>query len=93
MSWFSKLFGSDSGGGDPDTAASETYKDFEITPTPMKEAGGYRIAATITKTVDGVEKTHHLVRADTINSLDDAVKASVGKARQIIDEQGERMFG
>jgi len=40
-----------------------------------------------------VEKTHNLVRADTINDYDEAVKASIGKAKQMIDEQGERLFG
>ena len=90
MSWFGKLFG---GGGEAANAAAlETYKDFQIQPAPMKEPGGYRIAATITKTVDGAEKTHKLVRADTINDLEDAVKASVGKAQQMIDEQGDRLF-
>lgn len=91
MSWFGKLFGG--GGEKAATAPSETYKDFEITPAPMKEGQGYRIAATITKSVDGVEKIHNLVRADTINDYDEAVKASIGKAKQMIDEQGERLFG
>lgn len=91
MAWLSKLFGG--GAQTPDAAASETYNDFQITPTPMKEPGGYRIAATITKTVDGVEKTHKLVRADTINDLSQAEQASIGKAKQMIDEQGDRLFG
>jgi len=90
MAFWAKLFG---GGAEASDAAHvETYKDFTIVPAPIKESGGYRVAATITKTVDGVEKTHHLVRADTINSLDDAIKASVGKAQQMIDEQGDRIF-
>ena len=89
MSWFGKLFG----GGSQSAPTAETYKDFQITPAPMKEPGGYRIAATITKTIDGVEKTHKLVRADTITNLEDAMKASIGKAQQMIDEQGDRLFG
>ena len=91
MAWLSKIFG----GGDkaPDAAASETYEGFDITPTPMKESQGYRIAATIIKTVDGVEKSHKLVRADTINDYEGAIKASIGKAKQMIDEQGDRLFG
>lgn len=90
MAFWSKLFGG--GGETPAAAAQETYKDFTIIPNPMKEPGGYRIAATITKMIDGDEKTHHLVRADTINNMDDAMKASVGKAQQMIDEQGDRLF-
>lgn len=90
MSLFGKLFGG--GGAKADAAVAETYKDFQIIPTPVKESGGYRIAATITKTVDGVDKTHKLVRADTITDLDEAIKASVGKAQQMINEQGDRIF-
>jgi hypothetical protein len=36
---------------------------------------------------------HELVRADTMASLEDATAISLAKARQMIDEQGERLFG
>ena len=85
MSLLSKLFG----GGSAPEPQSETYEGFKITPRPAKEGSRYRIGATIEK--DG--QTHHLIRADMLETLDDANQASVRKARQMIDEQGVRLFG
>lgn len=90
MSLLTKLFGV--GKAETKPSNEEAYKDFQIIPAPIKESSGYRIAATITKTIDGVEKSHSLVRADTINNLDEAIKATIGKAQQMIDEQGDRIF-
>ena len=91
MSFLKKLFGG--GGGSESEAKSETYKDFRITPTPIKEGNTYRVSATIEKDVDGKTKTHEFVRADTIQGLDEAQAACIRKAKQVIDEQGERIFG
>ena len=86
MSWLSKLFGG--GAAEPEAAPAETYKDFSITPQPMKEGQGWRIAALIEK--DG--QSHQLIRADVINDLEVARTASVNKAKQMVDEQGMRLF-
>lgn len=91
MSILSRLFGSVKA----DTAATakvEEYKGYKITPQPTKEAQGYRVCAVIEGTVNGEAKSHMLVRADTINDFDDAVTVSSNKARQMIDEQGDRLF-
>ena len=85
MSLFSKLFG---GGGDTQKSTSETYKDFIITPGPQKDPSGWRIASTIEK--DG--KTHQLIRADVIQDKGEAEVASVNKAKQLIDQMGDRLF-
>ena len=94
MSLFSKLFG---GGGGSERAApkaqSVEYEGFTITPAPVSEGGRYRIGARIEKEVGGEMKSHQLIRADVLESLDAANEASLGKARQMIDEQGERLFG
>ncbi len=87
MSLFSKLFGG--GGSAEPEAEAETYEGFRITPSPAREGGRFRIGATIAK--DG--RTHHLIRADMLETLEDANEASVRKAKQMIDEQGERLFG
>lgn len=84
MSLLSKLFG----GGSASTTEPEAYKDYAITAVPEKESNGWRLAAKIEK--DG--KTHHLIRADVIQDKDAADAASIAKARQMIDEQGERLF-
>lgn len=87
MSLFKKLFG---GGTTPaNTAQAVEHNGFHITPMPQKESQGHRIAAKIEK--DG--KEHMMIRADTYASPDTAVEASISKARQVIDQMGERIFG
>lgn len=92
MSLLSKLFGG--GGAKPAPKAEpQDYQGFAITPEPVNEGGRYRIGAMITKDIGGETKTHHLIRADTLDDHKSAVEASVRKAKQVIDEQGERLFG
>ena len=88
MSLFSKLFG----GGAPKGPVAEDYNGFSIFAEPMKDGSKYRIAARIEKSIDGELKTHQLIRADTLESLEAAVAASRAKAQQVIDEQGDRLF-
>lgn len=92
MSLLSKLFG----GGDKAAAKEaepENYKGFNIFAEPISEGGQFRVAARIEKEIDGDLKTHQLIRADLINNRDEATTASTNKAKQIIDEQGDRLFG
>lgn len=93
MSFFKKLFGGDTAA--PVVAAQKTqdYKGFTIRPTPFQEGGQYQTCGIISKDVDGVVKEHKLIRADRFPSLDDATETTVRKARQVIDEQGNRIFG
>jgi hypothetical protein len=96
MSFWKKLFGGSSGG---DTAAPTPsaepihYKDYVITATPFKEDGQYQTCGVITREVDGEIKSHRLIRADRFPSLDDATETTIRKAKQMIDEQGDRIFG
>jgi len=91
MSFLSKLLGL-SGGVAP-AAQSTEYQGFDIAPAPMKEGSKYRICAEITKEVDDGEMLRHtLVRADVFEGLDQAEDATLRKAKQVIDEQGERLF-
>ena len=91
MSFFKSLFG---GGGGAKAAAARTedYNGFKITPSPYPEGGQYQLAGTITKEIAGVAKEHKFVRADRFSSADDAVEFTLLKARQIIDQQGDRLF-
>ena len=92
MSIFSKLFG---GGASKSTPAEppQVYKDFTITADPMREGDQYRISARIEREIGGELKSHHLIRADTMGDRDQAVEASIAKAKQMIDEQGNGLFG
>ncbi|MEO0637772.1 MAG: HlyU family transcriptional regulator [Pseudomonadota bacterium] len=91
MSFFKKLFGG-SDGAKATPKPVEVYKDFSITPDPMQDGQQWRLAGFITKTVDGEEKRHHLIRADVFASADLAATAMVAKARLVIDEQGDGLF-
>ncbi|SIT82827.1 hypothetical protein SAMN05421665_1545 [Yoonia rosea] len=84
MPFFSNLFG---GKAAPE-AETETYKDFTITPAPESASNGWRIGARIER--DG--QVHDLIRADVLQSKEQAEEASVAKAKQMIDEQGDRLF-
>ncbi|MEM9582640.1 MAG: HlyU family transcriptional regulator [Pseudomonadota bacterium] len=90
MSLLSKLFGG-SKSAEPDEKI-ETYKDFKITPTPIREGSKFRLSARIDKDLNGEARSHTLIRADLFGGQDEAAEASVLKARQMIDEQGERLF-
>jgi hypothetical protein len=85
---FGKLFGKRE---KPDLEP-ERYNDFAIYPAAQKVDGGFRLAARIEKQVGADLKTYHLIRADTLNSQEAADTAAVSKAKQVIDEQGERLF-
>ncbi|WP_112322459.1 HlyU family transcriptional regulator [Oceanibium sediminis] len=89
MSLFSKLFG---GGASTPEVEPETHNGFRIIPEPIPEGGQFRLAARIEKEVGGETRSHKMIRADTFTSAEDAVKAASAKARQVIDEQGERLF-
>ncbi|TNC59326.1 HlyU family transcriptional regulator [Rubellimicrobium roseum] len=77
---------------EPASAPSEEHKGFHITPKPIREGSHYRIAARIEKEVAGVRRIYDLVRADTVATPEEARALSLAKARQVIDEQGERLF-
>jgi hypothetical protein len=92
MPLWSRFFGAKPA-KEPAASPSEEHKGFRITPKPIGEGGQYRVAARIEKEVAGVPRVYDLVRADTVASPDEARTLSLAKARQVIDEQGERLFG
>lgn len=97
MSFFKKLLGlgdkpSGASGSWEKPAEAEEHEGFRIVAHPVKEGGQYRLAGTISKEVGGEVKEHKLIRADLFTSLDEANSFTVIKAKQVIKEQGERMF-
>jgi hypothetical protein len=93
MSFWKSLFG----GGSSDKEAKPTepveYNGFMISAAPYKAEGQYQTAGVITKEVGGTTREHKFIRADRHASYEDAVAFSLAKARQIVDQSGERMFG
>jgi hypothetical protein len=95
MSFLRSLFGLGAKeGGEPAVEAGREaeHKGFTILATPFKEGGQFQTSGVIRKEVEGALKEHRFIRADRFASLDEAVDFSLAKARQIIDEQGERIL-
>jgi hypothetical protein len=90
MSFWKSLFGG--GAAEPQPAPGEEYKGFVIRATPQSLGGEFQLAGTIEKEIGGELKTYSFVRADRMSSRDDVVSMALAKGRQIIDEQGERIF-
>jgi hypothetical protein len=95
MSFLKTLFGRRAGAPDapPPASAEIEHKGFLIKATPFKEGGQFQTCGVVSKEIDGVRKEHRFIRADRFATLDEAVDFSLSKARQIIDEQGERVLG
>lgn len=93
MSFWKSLFGrGETGPSTPRTIREAEHKGYAIEAQPYAEAGQYQVAGVISKTIDGVRREHRFVRADRFASLDDAADIAVMKARQMIDQQGDRIF-
>ena len=96
MSFLKRLFGGGGASSEPAAAAVAKeieYKGFSIKAMPYKENGQYQTCGIVSKDVGGEVKEHKFIRADRFAGLDDAVEVSLTKGRQLIDEQGERLFG
>jgi hypothetical protein len=93
MSFWKNLFGGGDEAKEAAPAPGEDYKGFTIRATPMSVGSEYQLAGRIEKDVDGELKVHEFVRADRLSSRDEAVSFALAKARQIIDEQGNGLFG
>jgi hypothetical protein len=93
MSFFSALLGKLAPAPAEKVPEPVEYNGFTIRPAPFKSEGQFQTAGTIEREVDGVRKEHRFVRADGFASFEDAVTFTIAKARQMIDLQGDRMFG
>ena len=94
MSFWKKLFGTSSAenGAPAKAARDEQHSGYRIEAVPYAEAGQFQVAGIISKEIDGSVKQHRFVRADRFSTIDEAADFSVMKARQIIDQQGDRIF-
>lgn len=94
MSFLKSLFGGGKGtdAGPAKAAAEETYKGYLIKATPMAVGGEHQICGTIEKDIGGERKAYKFVRADRIGDRDEAASISLAKGRQLVDEQGDKLF-
>lgn len=92
---FSKLFG---GGASKEPAKPTredpvSYEGYSIISAPEKtQEGQWRLSGFIVKEVGGVSMERMLVRVDSFMSREEAVKYTEQKAKQVIDQQGGRLF-
>lgn len=95
MSFLKRLFGGGGNGTSGGESAGEPieYKGFSIRATPFKADGQYQCCGLISKEIGGEIKEHRFIRADRFSSPDEAAPIILRKGQQIVDEQGERMFG
>ena len=94
MSFLRKLFGLQGGSGEGSVAGEPIeHEGFTIRPAPIAEGGQFRLCAIISRDVKGEPKEHRMIRADMFGSRDEASEAAIRKAKQVIKEQGERLFG
>jgi len=95
MSFWKRIFG---GGGSqepegPKTTAEVEHNGFVIRAQPYRAGNGqYQTAGIVMKGEGETLREHRFVRADSFPSIDDATEFSLRKGRQLVDEQGERMF-
>lgn len=84
--------GGNGGDGPTETAARETYEGLELLARPVAEGQIWRVAGRVQRIGDDDGPGHEFVRADTMSSHDEAVRMSLLKARQLVDEQGDRLL-
>ena len=68
------------------------YQGFLIRPVPRKQGSQWLTSGVIIKQGDEPAQEHPFVRADTHASKDQANDFAIVKGKQIIDEQGDRLF-
>ena len=89
--FFQNLFRSGAASPAKEEPAVE-YDGFGISPCPRKVGGGWSTEAIIRKTVDGEDKQHTFIRADSSTTKEAAVSLIISKAKTLIDQQGEKIF-
>jgi hypothetical protein len=91
MSFLKSIFGGGSGRAKPGKQLE--HKGFVIEAQPYLEGGQYQLAGLISKEIGGVRKEQRFVRADRFQSQEEAAERALDKGRQLVDEQGDRLFG
>lgn len=94
VSFLKKLFGalSPENGAPADRGEPVEHQGFKIQPAPEPEGGQWRLAGYILSGSQDNQKEQKFVRADRFSSHDEASEFAIRKGKQIIDEQGNRLF-
>jgi hypothetical protein len=89
-----RRFGSSGTPTDPSEPAQPAveYNGYRIRPAPYAAGGQFQTAGTIEKDFADGTKQYRFVRAETHPSSADAATFAIAKGKQIINEQGDRVF-
>ncbi|WP_262300105.1 HlyU family transcriptional regulator [Microvirga sesbaniae] len=90
--WNRLAGGGHASGHEEPAADAVEYKGFRIRPAPYSAKGGFQTAGVIEKDFETGMKEYRFVRAETHPSKDKASTFAITKGKQIIDEQGDRVF-
>jgi hypothetical protein len=94
MSFFKNLFGFGSAPqAEAASAATAEHNGFTIRATPYQENGQWQMCGVIEKEIMGEMKSHRFIRADKFGNRDEAAEFTLNKARQIINQSGDGVFG
>jgi len=96
MSFWKKLFGGGSGGSGAGESAGPArtaqHNGYTIEARPYAEGGQFQVAGTISKRIGEATKEHRFIRADRFPTREEAADFALMKGRQIVDQQGDRVF-
>lgn len=92
MSFLKKLFGGGGSAAPAGPVKEAEYNGYLIKATPYQESGQWQTCGIISREISGTAKEHRFIRADRFPSQDQAADQAIVKGKQIIDQQGERMF-
>jgi hypothetical protein len=76
--------------GDP--ADTVEYNGYRIRPAPFRVEGQFQTAGFIEKDFPEGRKEQRFIRADKHGTADEAKAFAISKGRQIVDEQGDKLF-
>ena len=92
MSFLKRLFGGDDANAPAALMKQVEHEGFVIRATPYKEGTEFQTCGVVSKEIDGETKEHRFVRAERFPTLEGAAEHSITKGKQIVDQQGERVF-
>ncbi len=93
MSLLKRLFGLEKAPAEAKDAPALEIGGHLVTATPYLEAGQWQLCGVISKEIDGVRKEHRFIRADRFADRETAIEMVFVKARTIVEQSGDRIYG
>ena len=84
--------GAESGAAAAPRLEAVDYNGYRIRPAPYPSRGQYQTAGVIEKDFPDGVRAHEFIRAATHAGIEDAAAFAIAKGKQIVDQQGDRMF-